>query len=333
MNTYHILVNPAAASGRGRKVWKKIRPELDRLGVTYKQFFPASVDHVREIIHNLESTSPDPIHLIVIGGDGTMSTVLNAITDLSRFQIGYIPAGSANDLALSLGLSPDPVENLSSILEGTVRRHLDVGMVETGGKRDGYVMSPVPQGDIRTCPSLSPPNAPVKFLVSAGIGFDAAVCAGVNGSALKKVLSKLGLSKLSYLLIALKILFTEKKAACTVTMDDGVRSHHMDRAMFAAVMIERYEGGGFMFAPNADASDGLFDLCMIGDISVPRFLISLPKAKRGTHFSIKGADHALAGKVTIHTDLPLYVHADGDVIARATDITFTCLQQVLQLLN
>ena len=370
--TYHILINPAAASGRGRKVWKKIRPELERLGVSYRQFFPATPDHAREIIQHLEGESwgtgtmthfslhseqpsmyakneslypsplTHPLHLIVVGGDGTMSTVVNSINDFTRFRIGYIPAGSANDLALSLGLSDDPLENLSSILEGIVRRHLDIGVAETGDKGDGSECHLLPKVTSQNRPLLSPgesaetgtmTHSPHRFLVSAGIGFDAAVCEGVNGSTLKKLLSKVGLSKLSYIMIALKILLTEKKAACTVTMDDGAAVHHMDRSLFAAVMLERFEGGGFMFAPDADPEDGLFDLCMIGDISAPRFILSLPKAKRGTHFSVKGADHALASKVTIHTDVPLYVHADGDVIARSSDITFTCLPRVLQMLN
>ena len=62
--TYHILINPAAASGRGRKVWKKIRPELARLGVSYRQFFPATPDHAQEIIRGLEKSAK---------GTGTMA--------------------------------------------------------------------------------------------------------------------------------------------------------------------------------------------------------------------------------------------------------------------
>ena len=321
MNTiWHILINPSAAAGRGRKVWEQIMPVLKERGITYKQFFPATEDHAKEIIHKLETADTkdgSAVNLIVVGGDGTMGTVTGAITDFTRFRIGYIPAGSANDLALSLGLSRDPVDNLSIILEGNITRRLDVGIISyTGSDTSADV------GD----------GSPHRFLVSSGIGFDAAVCAHVNGSRLKKVLSKIGLSKLSYLVIALKILFTEEKTGCTITLDNGA-VHRMDKAMFAAIMIERFEGGGFMFAPDADYSDGLFDLCMIGDISIPKFLTSLPKAKKGTHFTIKGATHALSSRVDIKADAPLYVHADGDVVAHTDHITVTCCKQVLSLLN
>ena len=186
--TYHILINPAAASGRGRKVWKKIRPELERLGVSYRQFFPATPDHAREIIQHLEGESwgtgtmthfslhseqpsmyakneslypsplTHPLHLIVVGGDGTMSTVVNSINDFTRFRIGYIPAGSANDLALSLGLSDDPLENLSSILEGIVRRHLDIGVAETGDKGDG--------SECHLLPKVTSQNRPLCHLLT-----------------------------------------------------------------------------------------------------------------------------------------------------------------------
>ena len=330
--TWHILINPAAASGRGRKVWEKIMPVLKERGISYKQFFPATEDHAKEIIRKLEELTP--VNLIVVGGDGTMGTVTGAITDFSRFSIGYIPAGSANDLALSLGLSHDPVENLSIILEGNITRRLDVGYID-------LLPSPWGEGgplavdegiDTENRSSVSASPAPHRFLVSSGIGFDAAVCAHVNESRLKKLLSKVGLSKLSYLFIALKILFTEEKTGCTITLDNG-DVHRMDKAMFAAIMIERFEGGGFMFAPDADPSDGLFDLCMIGDISIPKFLTSLPKAKKGTHFTLKGATHALSSHVDIKADAPLYVHADGDVVAHTTHITLTCLKQALQMLN
>ena len=42
-----------------------------------------------------------------------------------------------------------------------------------------------------------------RFAVSAGIGFDAAVCHQVNRSKLKKILNKVGLGKLTYLGVAL----------------------------------------------------------------------------------------------------------------------------------
>lgn len=58
--------------------------------------------------------------VVCCGGDGTfnetMTGLLGAGLDL---PIGYIPAGSTNDFAASLGLSGDPVEAARQITEGT----------------------------------------------------------------------------------------------------------------------------------------------------------------------------------------------------------------------
>jgi diacylglycerol kinase (ATP) len=42
-------------------------------------------------------------------------------------------------------------------------------------------------------------------------------------------------------------------------------------------------GGGMRIAPEATIDDGLFDVCLIGDVSVPRLLALLPHLYAGTH--------------------------------------------------
>ncbi len=67
--------------------------------------------------------------IVCIGGDGTLSEVTNGLMGLpeeKRPVIGYIPAGTTNDFAASLGLPADPREAAKRIAKGSPR-FLDCG--------------------------------------------------------------------------------------------------------------------------------------------------------------------------------------------------------------
>jgi YegS/Rv2252/BmrU family lipid kinase len=57
--------------------------------------------------------------LIVAGGDGTLSQCLQGVMSCERrIPIGYIPAGSTNDFAKSLGIPFDQVKAVNTIING-----------------------------------------------------------------------------------------------------------------------------------------------------------------------------------------------------------------------
>ena len=65
--------------------------------------------------------------VVCAGGDGTLNEAVCALMQMQRRPVlGYIPAGTVNDMAHSLGLSRDPVQAARDIVEG-VSRPIDVG--------------------------------------------------------------------------------------------------------------------------------------------------------------------------------------------------------------
>lgn len=71
--------------------------------------------------------------LVCAGGDGTLSQCLQGIMSAERrIPIGYIPAGSTNDFARSLGIPASPMDAVRWIVSG-VPRACDVG-----GLNDSY---------------------------------------------------------------------------------------------------------------------------------------------------------------------------------------------------
>lgn len=110
-----------------------------------------------------------------------------------------------------------------------------------------------------------------RFMVSTGIGMDAMVCQDILHSKTKRGLSKVGLGKLSYMLVGAKrILFTRPVKGYLVL--DGAQKVEFNHIYFVAVHNHPYEGGGFRFAPGADPGDGRLNVCVIHSASRLRVL-------------------------------------------------------------
>ena len=77
--------------------------------------------------------------IICIGGDGTFNEVITGIQQSELdIPIGYIPAGTANDLANSLNLSKNIMQAAKDIINGEIT-YLDIG--KFGGRYFSYIAS------------------------------------------------------------------------------------------------------------------------------------------------------------------------------------------------
>lgn len=320
---YYIIVNPSSKSGRGIRIWQKLKPVFHERNIPYKLMLSTHIGHVAEITREITETDTD-VNLIILGGDGTINEALQGIRDFSKVSIGYIPTGSSNDLSRDMKLDKDPVKILDTILSGRVSRMVDIGILTYDNRSDA---------------APRPLDKDVKediqdkryFVVSSGIGFDAAVCEEALSSNIKNILNKLKLGKLTYLGIALKQLITAKPVTCDLYLDD--KKHvRADRFLFIASMIHRYEGGGFKFCPNADAADGLLDLCFIGNLPKLLILFALPTAFFGKHYIFPHIFHYRTQKAEIKTSVPLWVHTDGEVYFKSDRIYLSCEKQKLKFL-
>jgi len=307
---YHIIINPASRSGRGLQVWKKqVEPMLLASNLPYQAYFTERPGGTSLLAEQILSSQPDnPLHLVILGGDGTVNEALQGIHDTSRVILGYIPTGSSNDLARDLNIPKSPALALELILHTGHSFAHDLGTVR------------YPDGETR------------RFIVSCGIGFDAAVCEEALHSKIKNAMNRLGLGKLTYLGIALRQLFAAKAISGRLTLEDNPPVD-IGNMLFTACMLHRFEGGGFMFAPDADAQDGVLNMCAVGDLSKLLILFALPTAFKGGHYRFKGVNPYAASRLTIETSLPLWVHTDGEVSRRSSRICVTCEKNVLQVIG
>lgn len=321
---YYCIVNPSARSGHGESLWSQLENRFKSENIRYKVVFTVGPGHALRVTKKL--TTQDfpqdqlPLKLVVMGGDGTLNEVVSGIVDFDKVVVGYVPVGSSNDFARDLGLPKTPVELFDHILDGKVIRKLDLGKLTYNKKTKD--LSRLHDDNIEDTRI---------FDVSAGIGFDAAVCEEALSSGTKNFLNKIGLGKLTYLTIAVRQILKADKIPCDIIIDDN-EPIHLDHFLFVAAMIHHYEGGGFKFAPDADLTDGLFNMCIVGALPIARIFVALPLAYVGKHYWIKGIQHVTARKVTINTHIPMWVHTDGEVQVKSDSITLECLQQKLSLI-
>ena len=211
---YIFIVNPKSRTGQGELLWSQLEPELKKRRVSYEVRMTGRKKDAERIA--TEITADEEEHtMIVLGGDGSLNEVINGIKNPSKVTLGYIPTGSSNDFARGMGIPKDAKKALELILNSEKIEKLDVGELVLGGKRR-------------------------RFLVSAGMGFDAAVCHEVCISKWKKILNRLKLGKLSYAVVALNRLLKDQPVRMEIRLDDG-SVHRFERAYFAAFMNQKYE--------------------------------------------------------------------------------------------
>lgn len=302
----YFIVNPKASSGAGMKKWKALAKLLREQKILYQVRFTdgagSAVHHARTI-----TSKGEELTLVAVGGDGTANEVLNGICDFTHTIFGYVPAGSSNDLARALNLPSEPSEALALLLHPSNIRPVNVGYVKSG-------------------------DMTRRFLVSSGIGFDAAVCHEALVSRLKKFLNRFHLGKLTYLGIALKHIILLKGSPAKLGLDDG-RRFSFPKIFFCAFMNTEYEGGGFKFCPDALPDDDFLDICLVEQMPFLRILQVLPTAFPGRHITAKEVHIYRCRRARIKTPRPLAVHADGESFHFQNDITIGLLDSRLKFVT
>lgn len=302
---YDFIINPKARSGMGMKAWQMIESELKTRRIKYRAHLTKRRGHAAKSAELI--TSDDKEHtIVVLGGDGTVNEVINGIKRLERITFGYIPIGSSNDFARGLKLPKDPMEALRFVLSPEKVISADVGQISREGKSR-------------------------RFIVSAGMGFDAGVCHEVCVSLWKKRLNKIGLGKLSYAVVALDRLKKDRPVSLTVTLPDG-RKRTFEKTLFAAFMNLPYEGGGFQFAPEASVTDGCIDIVVAHHMSPVKAVCLLPRALFGKHAGAKEITIIQSPAVSVEAEKSLPIHTDGEAVFSRYKVSVEILEEKLRVI-
>ena len=121
-----LIINPAAGKGTHKA------EIIDAIGVFNSSGYAVTVLLTgergdAEVFARIYGAEYDIV--ACCGGDGTFDETVNGLMSIEgnyRPKVGYIPVGSTNDMANTLGLSKKPEENAKAMMHGKVL-HMDMG--------------------------------------------------------------------------------------------------------------------------------------------------------------------------------------------------------------
>lgn len=131
-----FVMNPFAGTRKANKVLTEILSVFCAAGYEVSTYMTQGQTDAQKVV---ASRGADADLVVCCGGDGTFNEVVAGVMESGAdTPVGYIPAGSTNDFAASLGLVTDPVKAASAIVEGKPESY---DICSFGGRYFTYVAS------------------------------------------------------------------------------------------------------------------------------------------------------------------------------------------------
>lgn len=270
-----IVANRSSGAGRGRRLVEQLVFELRRLGLSSEV---AWTPQARAAMVERAGARGDCRCLVAVGGDGTVSALLNERPGL---PLTVMPAGTENLVARHFGLRRDPHGLARLIAAG---RAVPVDVAEAAGRR---------------------------FLLMAGFGFDADVVTRHHRARVSHSGRIRTTSRMAYVWPVLRASFTYRFPTITVRiLDPGAEETIRGTTVFL-FNLPRY-ALGLPFVPVARDDDGWLDLIVFRHPGPFRAFYYLCKVFCGVHLADPSVDHRRVRRVVVTARERTPVQLDGD---------------------
>ncbi|MGI8667211.1 MAG: diacylglycerol/lipid kinase family protein [Jatrophihabitans sp.] len=230
--------------------------------------------------------------VLVCGGDGTVAACAGALAG-SGVAMAIVPGGTGNLLARNLGIPLRLDEAVELAFAGTERR---IDVLEAGDQR---------------------------FVVIAGLGFDAALIHGTD----EQLKAKLGW--LAYLGGFVRAIRRRRQAVLTITVDDQPALRR--RAIGVLVGNVGQLQAGLRLLPEARPDDGRLDVITLAPRTAGDWPVLVARILRRRPDSGDQADTLRGRRVSITADRSLPVEFDGDFRGERAELTVEVLPGALLL--
>ena len=276
-----LIANPAAQRGNGVHM-ARIAYDLlgERLGEEQVELmYTERPRHAIELAR--QATSDEFSTVIALGGDGIVHEAVNGLMQVDidkRPRFGLIPVGSGNDYARTLGMSENVADAVVQLLDAR-EVSMDIGCCNG----EFFVET-------------------LSFGLDAAIALDTVERRARTGEQGTILYLKSGLGQL------MRHLDTYRFEAL---LDDGSRIG--DAVHLLTVQVGPTYGGGFRICPEADPTDGLFDLCYASaPMSVPEATFKFLRAKDAHHTKFKNIHFARVSTLRLLFDRRPPCQVDGE---------------------
>jgi YegS/Rv2252/BmrU family lipid kinase len=281
-----VVVNSKSRNGDG--ALDEALHLLESGGIEILQEAPDGAEDLRAAIRR---HAPMVDLVILGGGDGTMNAAAPALME-SGLPLGVLPLGTANDLARTLGIPPEPEAAARIILEGHQRR-IDLG--EVNGR---------------------------PFFNVASIGLSVEVTRELTRE------TKRRWGRLGYAIATFRALWRLRPFRAAIRHGDSMVRV---RAIQIAVGNGRHYGGGMTVQEEARIDDGRLDLYSIEFAQLWRLALIYPAFRAGRHGVWREVRTATCEEVEIRTRRPRAVNTDGELVTH-TPARFRVLRQALTVI-
>lgn len=298
-----LIANPVAGHRKAEKLFPLVQRKLKEEGISYDFSLSQYPGQAKKFAQQAKETGYQRI--VVCGGDGTVSEVINAIikTDIS---LGIIPLGIGNDFARNLGIKEE-IDFACRTLKCGKTKQIDVIKI---GENNYY-------GTV------------------GGIGFDAEVVSFVNRW--KSFIPGIFIYPF-YIGVILTEVAICRAQKVRINYDDNIFGGQILMACFGNT-------GSYArvvkITPFASLDDGLLDICIvkkIGKLKIMHlFLKAFAKAQPFKLLEVKiyqeipGAEIHQARKVYIESEISLPFHGDAEIISR-TPLSLEVVPRALKVI-
>lgn len=284
---FHFILNPNSGKRKKQKILEDaIKSACRKRKLDYHIYYTTCPKDATEYVRSMVNSYKDRQRFVCVGGDGTLNEVVNSAPCNPNVEFGVIPYGSGNDFVKNFG-NIDDFYDINAQLDGTP---VSLDLIKCN---EYYCVNMV------------------------NIGFD---CAVAKEAGKLKFFSP----KASYILGVIKVFFRKIGTKMKITFDDGTVID--DNLTLTAIGNGKYCGGGFMAAPLANTSDGIFDVCVIKKVTRRRFLRLVGIYKKGLHVNNPKAEKHISYhrcshlKMEFHAPIPICI--DGEIMgAKRVDLT------------
>lgn len=270
-----FIVNPKAGRGRAERVLSRVWLEAEGLEPDVQRTrYPG---HALELVRKSTLGAEDTV--VVIGGDGTIHEVVNAMMERGRAKrpaLGLLPGGSGNSLAHDLRVV-DVERALAVLLEG---HHSSMDLLR-----------------------LRLPNRILYAFNMVGWGLPATT--GARAEAFRW----LGPNRYNIASIIEIILDRTQKVALET---EGNRRCGAFPAVIAC--NTQHVGSGMRMAPRARLDDGLMDLVVLESASRLQTLGLLRRVYDGSHVETRNVSYIHTKRCLLEADTQGLLNVDGELV-------------------
>jgi len=279
VNKYKIIANPITR--RVKEKLFQVERTFKEKGANYDTYFTRGPRDAEVVTREFVEDGWDTF--VVLGGDGTVSEVINGIYRAKRFincecKIGIVPTGSANDFALEVGINLDAEKGALRILRGEYRE-LDLVEAEYG-------------------------NYKRLIHVDAGLGMTS------DGLRKLQVKNRRLPGPLMYIALSFKVVFGYRNKLVHYVVD----GEKLDaKTTVLIVSMGNYYLGFKNFRPDARENDGIFEITILHDMNWIETLGAIADLIQGKLMKNKKVICKRARELYITSDPLLGMNIDGEL--------------------